>query len=113
MTSAVGVKLMVLGERLLMTVESTASISGSIGLAWTMAGIAMPAMVSMSILDEVSMLVGAAMPTMVSMSILGVVSMLVGAAMPTMVPMSILEVVGDRAGESIDPDPVVPTVGAN
>jgi hypothetical protein len=42
-----------------------------------------------------------------------VVSMLVGAAMPTMVPMSILEVVGDRAGESIDPDPVVPTVGAN
>jgi hypothetical protein len=24
-----------------------------------------------------------------------------------------LEVVGDGAGESVDPDPVVPTVGAN
>jgi hypothetical protein len=27
--------------------------------------------------------------------------------------MSILEVVCDGAGESVDPDPVVPTVGAN
>jgi hypothetical protein len=27
--------------------------------------------------------------------------------------MSILAVVGDGAGESVDPDPVVPTVGAN
>jgi hypothetical protein len=44
---------------------------------------------------------------------LAVVSTLVGAAMPTMVSMSILAVVGDGAGESIDPDPVVPTVGAN
>jgi hypothetical protein len=27
--------------------------------------------------------------------------------------MSILALVGDGAGESVDPDPVVPTVGAN
>jgi hypothetical protein len=93
MTSAVGVKLRVLGEMLSMTVESTASISGSIGLALIMAGIAMPTMVLMLILEEVSMLVGAAMPTMVL--------------------MSILEVVGDGAGESVDPDPVIPTVNAN
>jgi hypothetical protein len=45
--------------------------------------------------------------------ILGVVSTLVDAVMPMMVSMSILEVVGDGAGESVDPDPVVPTVGAN
>jgi hypothetical protein len=97
MTSAVGVKLMVLGETLSMTAESTSSISGSIGLALTMAGIAMPAMVSMSILSVVSTFVGAAMPTMVSMSILAVVSTFVGAAMPAMVSMSILAVVDDGA----------------
>jgi hypothetical protein len=27
--------------------------------------------------------------------------------------MSILALVGDGAGESVDPDPVIPTVGAN
>jgi hypothetical protein len=37
----------------------------------------------------------------------------VGAAMPTTVSMSFLVVVGDGASESVDPDPVVPTVGAN
>jgi hypothetical protein len=72
-----------------MTVKSTASISGSIGLALTMVGTAMPTMVSMSILEEVSTSVGTAMPTMVSMSILKVVSTSVGAAMPTMVSMPI------------------------
>jgi hypothetical protein len=73
MTFAAEVKLAVLGETLSMTVESTASISGSAGLALTMAG----------------------------------------TAMPTMVSMSILVVVDDGAGESVDPDPVVPTVCAN
>jgi hypothetical protein len=32
---------------------------------------------------------------------------------PMVVSMSILALVGEGAGESVDPDPVVPTVGAN
>jgi hypothetical protein len=129
MTLAVGVRLMVLGETPSTTVESVAPVSGSIGLAWTMAGTAMPARVSMPILEVVSSSVDAAIPTVVSIlagestlvgaamltvvSILAGVSTLVGAAMPTVVSMLILVVVGDGAGESVDPDPVVPTVGAN
>jgi hypothetical protein len=50
MTFAAEVRLAVLGETLSMTVELTASSSGSTGLALTMAGTAMPTMVSMSIL---------------------------------------------------------------
>jgi hypothetical protein len=75
------------------TIELAASTSGSAGLALTMAG--------------------TAMPTMVSMSILAVTSSLVSAAVLLTVSMSILAVVGDGAGESVDLDPVVPTVGAN
>jgi hypothetical protein len=89
MTFAAGVNLAVLGEMLSMTIESTASTSGSVRLALTMVGTAMPAMVSTSILEVVSTLVGAAMP------------------------MSVLVVVGDGASESVDPDPVLPMVGAN
>jgi hypothetical protein len=43
--------------------------------------------------------------------------MSIGTAMPTavsmVVSMSILALVGDGASESVDQDPVVPTVGAN
>jgi hypothetical protein len=113
MTSTIGAKLMVLGKTLSTTDESTVPTFGSIGLALTMTDTAMLAMVLMSILEVVSSLFGAAMLTTVSMSILEVVSSLFGAAMPMTVSMSILEVVGDGAGESVDPDPVVLTVGAN
>jgi hypothetical protein len=113
MMFATGVRLAMLCEALSMTADSTTSTSGSVGLVLTTAGAAMPAMVSMSILALVSTLIGAAMSTMVSMSILALVSTLIGTAMLTMVSMSILAVVGDGAGESVDPDPVVPMVGAN
>jgi hypothetical protein len=73
MTFAAGVGLVALVETLSTTIESGVSTSGSVELALTTAG----------------------------------------TAMPTMVSMSILVVVGDGAGESVDPDPVVPTIGAN
>jgi hypothetical protein len=76
---------------------------------------------SMSILALVSASIGTAMPTAVSMaglmSILALVSVSIGTAMPMAVSMagsmSILALVGDGASESVDPDPIVPTVGAN
>jgi hypothetical protein len=74
---AAGVRSVVLGEAVSMTVDSTMSTSGSDGLAPMMAGTAMPMTVSM------------------------------------VVSMSILALVGDGAGEFVDPDPVVPTDGAN
>jgi hypothetical protein len=77
---------------------------------------------SMMVGEAVSTLVGAVIPTMVG----DVVSTSVGAVMPTMfgdaVSMSMVDdvalmsmsmVVGEGAGESVDLDPVVPTVGAN
>jgi hypothetical protein len=43
--------------------------------------------------------------------------MMASTAMPTAVSMagsmSILALVGDGAGKSVDPDPIVPTIGAN
>jgi hypothetical protein len=80
---------------------------------------------SMMVGDAVSTTVDAVMSTMV---VGEVVPTTVGAAMPTMVgdavsmsmpmaddatSMSVSMVVGEGAGESVDPDPVVPTVGAN
>jgi hypothetical protein len=98
---AAGVRPVVLGDAVLMTVDPAMSTSYSDGLASMMAGTAMPMMVSM----------------VVSMSILALVSMMVDTAMSTtvsmVVSMSILALVGEGAGESVDPDPVVPTVGAN
>jgi hypothetical protein len=109
----------------------------SIGVDSTMLGDAM----SMTAVGEVvSMMVGAAMPTMVgdvvstlmSMSMADeatsmlmaseVMSMVVGNAELTVVaddePSTLVNMdrsvmVGEGAGESVDPDPVVPTVGAN
>jgi hypothetical protein len=77
MMVAAEVRLVVLGDAVLMTVDPAMSTSGSDGLA--------------------SMMAGTAMPTVALM----------------VVSMSILALVGKGAGESIDPDPVVPTVGAN
>jgi hypothetical protein len=113
MTLAAGVGFTALGETLLMAIEPAASMPDSVGLALMTSGTVMLTMMSVSILVVVSTLVGAAMPMVVSMPILVVVSTLVGAAMPTVVSMPILVVVGDGAGESVDPDHVVLTVGAN
>jgi hypothetical protein len=64
--------------------------------------------------DAVSMMVDPAMSTSGSGE---VVLMTFSTAMPMAVSiaelMSILALVGEGAGESVDPDPVVPTVGAN
>jgi hypothetical protein len=81
--------------------------------------------------DAASMTVGTAMPTMVvdavstsmpmSMSVVDE-AMSIGGAKSTAVaddePSTLIGVersamVGEGAGESVDPDPVVPTVGAN
>jgi hypothetical protein len=74
---AAGVKPVVLGDAVPMTVDPAMSTLGSDGLA--------------------SMMADTAMPTVALM----------------VVSMSILALVGEGAGESVDPDPVVPTVGAN
>jgi hypothetical protein len=96
-----GVRSVVLGEAVSMTIDLAMSTSGSDGLALMMASTAKPTTVAM----------------VVSMSILALVSMTVGTVMPMtvsmVVSMSILALVGEGAGESVDPDPVVSTVGAN
>jgi hypothetical protein len=88
-------------------------------------------MLSVVVVKVASMAVGAAMPTMVgdvlstsvsmsmadesmSMAIGGAESMVVADDEPsTHVGVERSAMVGEGAGESIDPDPVVPTVGAN
>jgi hypothetical protein len=96
-----GVRPVVLGDPVSMMVNLAMSTSGSNGFVSMMASTAMPTVALMvefmSILALVSMMVSTAMPTMVSM----------------VVSMSILALVGEGAGESVDPDPIVPTVGAN
>jgi hypothetical protein len=41
------------------------------------------------------------------------VSMMVGEAESTMIGDAVSMMVGEGAGESVDPDPIVPTVGTN
>jgi hypothetical protein len=101
MMIAARVRSAVLGDAVSMTVDPAMSTSGSDGLVSMMAGTTMPMTVSM----------------VVSMSILALVSMTVGIVMPMtvsmVVSMSILALVGEGSDESVDPDPVVPTDGAN
>jgi hypothetical protein len=111
-----------LGVVLMMVVAEvrTATLGGAVSM---MVGLT----TSISVSNEmVSMTVGTAMPTAVlmavSMSILALVLMTVGDAESTvvadvelsnLVDAVRLVMVGEGAGESVDPDPVVPTVSAN
>jgi hypothetical protein len=110
-----GVRSTTLGDAVSMTVDLVMSTLASDGMVSMTAGTAMPTLmidaVSMSILSLVS-------KSMVSGSML----MSNGDAEWTtmaddepsnLVDLVRLAVVGEGAGESVDPDPVVPTVGAN
>jgi hypothetical protein len=121
-----GVRSAMLGDAVSMTVDPAMLTSGSDGLVSMMAYTAMTTVVlmveSMSILLLVSKLM------VESMSILPLVSKLMAelmssgdaelAAMADDGPSNLvdamrLSMVGEGASESIDPDPVIPTVGAN
>jgi hypothetical protein len=112
MMIAAGVRSAALGDVVSMTVDPVMLTSVSDGLVSMMAGTAMPMAVlmaeSMSILPLVSKLMAE--------------SMLSGDAESTamdddgpsnLVDAVRLSMIGEGAGESIDPDPVVPTVDAN
>jgi hypothetical protein len=77
------------------TVETAPAVP-EVGLTMAAAGVR-PVVLGDAVPSLASMMAGTAMPTTVSM----------------VVSMSILALVGEGAGESVDPNPVVPTVGAN
>jgi hypothetical protein len=113
MMIATEVRSAALGDVVSMTVDPAMSTSVSDGLVSMMAGIAMPTAVlmaeSMSILSLVLKLMVSG-----SMSNGDAESMTMADDEPSnLVDAVRLAVVDEGAGESIDPDPVVPTVGAN
>jgi hypothetical protein len=71
----------------------------------------------MAIVGAKSTMIGNAVSTMVgeaeSMKVGDAVSTMVGEAESTMIGDAVLTMVGEGAGESVDPDPAIPTVGAN
>jgi hypothetical protein len=108
-------KSAMLGDAVLMMVDPVMSTMVAGEVASMTDCIAMPTMVvnavstSMLMLMSMSM-VGEAM----SMSIGGAESMAVADDEPsTLVGVEKSAMVGEGAGESVDPDPVIPTVGAN
>jgi hypothetical protein len=111
-----------LGEAMPVTVNPAMSTSGSGEVVLMMFGTAMPTAVSMaksmSILSLLSTMVGIAMmaaAAMVeSMSSGDAESTTIGDAGPSSLVGAVrLWTIGEGAGESVDPDPVVPTVGTN
>jgi hypothetical protein len=108
-------KLPTLGNVVLETVDPVMSTMVAGEVASMMVGTAMPTMV----VDVVSMLMLVLMSKLVvdesiSMSIGGAESTAIADDEPsTLVGVERSAMVGKGVGESIDPDPVVPTVGAN
>jgi hypothetical protein len=108
MVVAVGVRSAMLGDAVLRMVNSVMSTMVADGVVSMTVGTAMPTMVvdaeSMLILVLVSM----------SMSIDGAESTAIADDEPSiLIGVEGSAMVGEGAGESVDPDPVVPTVGAN
>jgi hypothetical protein len=104
-----------LGDAVSKTVDPVMSTMVASGVASMTVGTAMPTMV-----DDV---VSTSMLMLMSMSLMGkVMSMLIGGAESTAIaddePSTLVDVerlamVGEGTGESIDPDPVIPTVDTN
>jgi hypothetical protein len=104
-----------LGDVVSETVDPVMSTMVAGGVASMTVGIAMPTMlvdtVSMSMLVLMSMLV---VSESMSISIGGAeLTAIVNDKPSTLVGVENSAMVGEGAGESVDPDPVVPTVGAN
>jgi hypothetical protein len=107
-----GVRAAALGDAVSMTVDTAMSTLASDGLVSMMAGTAMPTAVmmvgSMSILLLASKLMAESMSSGDAES-----TAMADDGPSNLVDAVRLSMVGEGAGESIDPDPVVPTVGAN
>jgi uncharacterized membrane protein len=115
MMVAAGVRSATLGDAVSMTVDLAMSTSVYDGTVSITAGAAMPTAVSMAVSMSILTLVS-------RLVVSGLVSMSNGdaesAAMADDEPSNLVDavrlvVVDEGAGESVDPDPIVPTVGAN
>jgi hypothetical protein len=115
MVVAAGVRSAVLGDAVSMMVDLAISTSVSHGVVSMTVGTVMPTLmidaVSMSMLVLTSKLV---MGESMSMPIGGAKSMAIADdELSTLVDVERSVMVGEGASESVDPDPVVPTDGAN
>jgi hypothetical protein len=115
MEVAAGVRSVMLGDAVSMMVDLATSTSVSGGVVSMTVDTAMPTLMVDAVLASMLVLtsklvVGKSM----SMPIGGAESMAIADDEPsTLVEVERLAMVGEGAGESINPDPVVPTVGAN
>jgi hypothetical protein len=104
MMIAAGVRSAALGDAVSMTADLAMSTSVSGEVVLTMVGIAMPTAMSMA--DSMSILAWVSSGEAESMAMVDVGPSNLGDAV-------MLSMVGEGAGESVDPDPVIPTVGTN
>jgi hypothetical protein len=108
-----GVRSAVLGDALSMTVDPAMSTAVSDGLVSMMAGIVMPMAVSMVELMSILSLVLKLMVSGLKSNGDAESTAMADDEPSNLVDVVRLSMIGEGAGESVDLDPVVPTVGAN